>query len=176
MLDPTARTAPPEYVYIGRCGRAFQVAGAFRLQLDAPAEDYLQLGSPLFITGLGRCEIRELKLSNGRLSIAVTGVRNRTQATALLHEHVYLSTEGWDEADVQFLAADIDDELLGLPITLNGKEIGAISATHFTEAYDYIEATLTAGSTVLLPLEAPYVQLTESALELTDPPAGLLDD
>ena len=128
------------------------------------AEEFLQLGSPLFITGLGRCEVREIKTSNGRLSIAVTGVRNRTQATSLLHEHVYLSTEGWSEADAEFLAADIDDEFLGLPITLNGEPIGTITATHFTEAYDYITATLIAGNTVLLPLE------------LTDPPAGLLDD
>lgn len=176
MLDPTARTAPPEYVYIGRCGRAFQVAGAFRLQLDAPAEEYLALGTPLFITGLGRCEIREIKHANGRLSIAVTGVRNRTQATALLHEHVHISTTGWSEADVEFLAADIDDELLGLPVVVAGETVGTISATHFTEAYDYIEATLTAGNTVLLPLEAPYVELTSEALVLTDPPPGLLND
>lgn len=176
MLDPTARTAPPNYVHIGRCGRAFQVSGAFRLQLDAPAEDYLSVGTVLFITGLGKCSIRELNHSNGRLTIAVRGVRNRTQATGLLHEHVYLDATELSDDERDDLEITDDDVLLGLPVTVNGETVGTITETHLSEAYDYLGVTLASGKMVLLPLEAPYITLDEAGLHVTDPPAGLLNE
>lgn len=176
MLDPTARTAPPNYVHIGRCGRAFQVSGAFRLQLDAPAEDFLAVGTELFITGLGKCVIRELKHATGRLTIAVSGVRNRTQATGLLHEQVYLNADSLSDDERDELETTDDDVFLNLPVMLNGEAVGTITETHFSEAYDYIGVTLTSGKTVLLPLEAPYITLDETGLHVTDPPAGLLDE
>lgn len=176
MLDPTARTAPADYVQIGRCGRAFQVAGAFRLQLDAPADEFLSVGTNLYITGLGRCSIRELANSNGRLTIAVTGVRDRNQATSLLHEHVYIDTTDFSDEDRDFLELTDDDIYLNMPVTVNGEQVGAITKTHFSEAYDYVEATLSSGKRVLLPIDAPYAELSEDGLAYTDPPAGLLDD
>jgi hypothetical protein len=69
----------------------------------------------------------------------------------------------------------LDEALDGLPVLVDGARAGEVTATHLNQANPYVEVALDGGRTALVPLVAPYVELTEEALELRDPPPGLLD-
>jgi len=53
--------------------------------------------------------------------------------------------------------------------------VGEVSGAQLDGPNPLVEVALDEGAArALLPLEAPYVALTEAGVELTDPPAGLL--
>ena len=83
-------------------------------------------------------------------------------------------------------AGSVEQRLVGL-LFVDGQRVGEVSAAALDSANPVLEVTLlasadqaTTGGTrrklrPLVPLQAPYVELTEDSVELTDPPAGLLE-
>lgn len=191
-LDPTAVTAPPDYVKIGRLGRTFQLEGALRVQLDEAVsysgedgqepvgERAVQAAGQLFVTGLGEARVRQLYYSGGSLLVKLEGVRDRTAAQALVNANLWLDPSRLSPDLAQELLDEVaagsnEERLIGEPVLLDGRQIGTVSAAMLDSPNPVLEVTLEDGGTKsLIPLQAPYVQLTDEGVELTDPPAGLL--
>jgi ribosomal 30S subunit maturation factor RimM len=192
-LDPTATFPPKGYLRLGRLGRTFQLEGALRLSLD-DAVSYdgeggaapvgvraLQGARQLFVTGLGAVRLRELFESGGSLMLKLEGVRDRNAAQNLVNATVWVDPAALPGELAAELAAEIeagDDEerLVGLEVLVDGTRVGEVTGARLDGPNPLVEVTLDAGGArSLLPLEAPYVELTEAGVELTDPPAGLLE-
>src|SRR5690606_12460066 len=109
--------------------------------------------------------------------VYLEGVRERTVARSLVHAEVW-AAQAYVPADlVEELTAPTTQEAQdGLAVTVDGAPVGKVSAAHLGGANDYIEALLDSGATVLVPLTAPYVTLSEAGVALVDAPPGLLDD
>lgn len=203
-LDPTALKAPEEFVRVGRLGRTFQLEGALRVLLDEAVsyggEDgsepvgvrAIEASGQLFVTGLGRARVRDLYASGGSLLVKLEGVRERNAAQALVNATLWvdpalLPAELAAELSHEVAAGSIEQRLVGLPVFVDGQRVGEVSAAALDSANPVLEVTLLAGADQaagggtrrkqrpLVPLQAPYVELTEDSVELTDPPAGLLE-
>ncbi|MFA5551035.1 MAG: hypothetical protein WDA03_05400 [Trueperaceae bacterium] len=200
LLDPTASKAPDSYVKVGRLGRTFQLEGALRVLLDDAvsymADDgsapvgvrALQAGSHVFVPGLGSVRVREVSETGGSLLIKLEGVRERNAAQALVNATLWVEPGALPKGLAAELIAELEagsaeERLVGLAVLLNGRQVGFVSAAMLESANPVLEVTaLTetadadAGSPrSLVPLQAPYVELTDAGVELTDPPAGLLE-
>lgn len=191
-LDPTATVPPEGYLRLGRLGRTFQLEGALRLALDAAVsyegEDgaepvgvrVLQGAGQLFVTGLGHARVRELFPSGGSLMLKLEGVRDRTAAQRLVNATVWVDPAALaaglaEELAAEIAAGDEEERLVGLPVLVDGARVGEVSGAQLDGPNPLVEVALDEGAArALLPLEAPYVALTEAGVELTDPPAGLL--
>jgi len=191
-LDPTATVPPEGYLRLGRLGRTFQLEGALRLALDAAVsyegEDgaepvgvrVLQGAGQLFVTGLGHARVRELFASGGSLMLKLEGVRDRTAAQRLVNATVWVDPAALaaglaEELAAEIAAGDEEERLVGLPVLVDGARVGEVSRAQLDGPNPLVEVALDEGAArALLPLEAPYVALTEAGVELTDPPAGLL--
>ncbi len=192
-LDPTATKAPEGFLRLGRLGRTFQLEGALRLLLD-DAVSYdgeggaepvgiraLEEAGQVFVTGLGKTRVRQLFDSGGSLMLKLEGVRDRTAAQALVNATVWVDPAALPDE----LAAELTDEieagdeverLIGLEVLVDGERVGEVTAANLDGPNPIVTVTLDEGGDPhLVPLEAPYVELTELGVELTDPPAGLLD-
>lgn len=181
MRRAGAVSPPAGYVRVGRLGRSFKLDGGVRLLVEAElSEDELEalLGSSprLFVTGLGQTRLRRAEERSGALVVHLEGVRDREAARALVNAGVWVDPEGLPEDLAERVSEPTLDEALdGLPVLVDGARAGEVTATHLNQANPYVEVALDGGRTALVPLVAPYVELTEEALELRDPPPGLLD-
>jgi ribosomal 30S subunit maturation factor RimM len=192
-LDPTANEAPAGYVRLGRLGRTFQLEGALRLQLDeavsydgpagaAPvAVRAIRAAQQLFVTGLGDSRVRRLQDGGGGLLLLLEGARDRTAAQRLVNATVWVDPLRLPADLAQELAAEVEagsdeERLVGLPVLLNGQRVGQVSGARLNPMNPVLEAELDGGGpAALLPLQAPYVNLTDRGVELLDPPAGWLE-
>lgn len=196
-LDPTATTPPPGFIRLGRLGRTFQLDGALRLQLDdavsyAPegdGDDADALGvkaigaaGQLFVTGLGNARVRELKYGGGALLIRFAGVTDRNAARRLVNAVLYVDPSSLPSALAEEVAREVEagsseERLIGLPVLLDGRRVGAVTGANLNSANPFVEAELVEPRRrVLLPLSAPYIELSEGGIEISDPPAGLLGE
>lgn len=173
------RRSPPDgYVRIGRLGRSFKVAGAIRLWLDVPdVGEHLDAFDRLFVTGLGETRVRAHETVSGALVVNLEGVRDRTVARSLVNAEVWAETSGLDPEIIDLLEQPDDEAtLIGLTVSLAGARLGEVIDASLEGPNQYVEALLDDGSTVLLPLAAPYVTLSPDGVDLVEPPPGLLGD
>jgi len=140
----------------------------------------LQGAGQLFVTGLGHARVRELFASGGSLMLKLEGVRDRTAAQRLVNATVWVDPAALaaglaEELAAEIAAGDEEERLVGLPVLVDGARVGEVSGAQLDGPNPLVEVALDEGAArALLPLEAPYVALTEAGVELTDPPAGLL--
>lgn len=178
---PVLTTPPAEYLRLGRLGRSFKLDGGVRLHVEAElADDELEAllasGARLFVSGLGETRLRGLDDRTGTLVLLLEGVRDRTAARALVNAAVYVHSQDLPEALGEALSAPSSEEALrGLPVVVDGRPWGEVSAAHLNAVNPYIEVRSESGSVSLVALAAPYVEVTEEAVVLTSPPEGLLD-
>ncbi len=178
---PVLTTPPAEYLRLGRLGRSFKLDGGVRLHVEAELTDdeleaLLATGARFFVTGLGETRLRGLDDRTGTLVLLLEGVRDRTAARALVNAAVYVHSQDLPEALGEALSAPSSEEALrGLPVVVDGRPWGEVSAAHLNAVNPYIEVRSESGSVSLVALAAPYVEVTEEAVVLTSPPEGLLD-
>lgn len=155
----------------------------------------------LFVTGLGNARVRELYESGGSLLLKLEGVRERNAAQSLVNSTLWVDPEKLPaelarELTDEVEAGSTEERLVGQPVLLNGEVVGQISAAMLDNPNPVLEVTVHTAATQgdpsaagkpaatpgvrtgpksLIPLQAPYVELTESGLVLTDPPEGLLE-
>lgn len=178
-------TAPPShYHYLGKLGRTYQLAGGLRFypagELEADA--LLELDR-VFVAGLGPTRIRDVRVHGGDLLVYLGRVNSREQAQRWVNAGVYADPAALPEpADAGFYV----DDLVGLPVarlgTAGTAAPGNEAGEHLGEVSDLIS---TAGNDllvvdgprgrILLPLQAPYVEVDETGVRVIDPPEGLLD-
>ncbi|MBX3140864.1 MAG: hypothetical protein KF875_08950 [Trueperaceae bacterium] len=198
-IDPTAKGPPNGYAYCGQLGRTFQLDGALRWHVAAALAE--AAGAPaggtkrpplalravgaagvVFVTGLGEVRVRAARLASpgGPPLLMLEGVRDRTAAQRLVNAEVWLDParlSGDLAAELELALATPDEEgaLVGLPVLLEGLVVGEVSGADLSGPNAVARVALAAGGGALIPLAAPYVRVTEEAVVLTDPPAGLLD-
>jgi len=190
------RLPPAGYVRIGRLGRSFKLSGGVRLHLDNsgllgdpadaeadPTESHptgrglLDALGRLFVPGLGDTRLRDHEVVSGSTVVYLEGVRDRTTARNLVNAEVWADSGDVPPALIEELTAPTpEEELVGLPVSVDGAPVGSVSAAHLGGGNDYVAVELDAGGTVLLPLVAPYVTVSDSGIDLSDPPPGLLSD
>lgn len=176
-----ASTPPAGYVRVGRLGRSFKLDGGVRLLVEAELDgDELEalLGSAprLFVTGLGTTRLRRAEERSGSLVVHLEGVRDRETARSLVNAGVWADPTDLPGDLAERVAEPPPGEALeGLPVLVDGARIGEVADAYLNDANPYVEVALERGGSALVPLVAPYVSLTDEALELTDPPPGLLE-
>ena len=174
---PTVRhEAPPEFHYLGKLGRAYQLEGGVRFYpagaLEADALDTLD---EVFVEGLGPSRIREVRVQGGVPVLYLARVRTREQARAVVNAGVYADPASLPEPDDAIYV----DDLIGLPIALHRGEdppapLGDVSDVLSTAGHDVLVVRGPQGEH-LIPLDAPYVEIAADGVLLVDPPEGLLD-
>ncbi|HET8984206.1 MAG TPA: hypothetical protein VFN03_00480, partial [Trueperaceae bacterium] len=144
---------------------------------DPTAGALLDALGRLFVPGLGDTKLRDHETVSGSTIVYLEGVRDRTAARNLVNAEVWADAGEVPAEVVEVLTAPTAEEgLVGLPVTVDGDHFGTVGTAHLGGANDYVEVVRAAGGAVLLPLTAPYVTVSESGIDLRDPPPGLLDD
>lgn len=169
---------PPEFHYLGKLGKAFQLAGGVRFYPVGPVEaDAVASLSEVFVEGLGTAHLREIRIQAGVPVLYFTRIRNRDQARAIVNAGVYADPEHLP--DVEDDAFYVDD-LIGLAVahrgpTGPGAPLGEVVDVLSSGGHDVLVVRGATGE-YLVPMNAPYVDIDEHGVHLVDPPEGLLDD
>ena len=135
----------------------------------------------MFVSSLGNVRVRQLYENGGALLLTLGGVRDRNAAQRLVNSSVWvnpaaLPDELAEELVQESEAGSAQERLEGLPVYLNGTEVGHVSRAMLDSPNPVVEVTAAgSGTTSLVPLVAPYVAVAEDSVRLTDPPDGLLE-
>lgn len=163
-------TPPEGYTELGRLGKTFQLSGGVRFYPLGEAEAEAMLGlQQVFLSEVGLSDIRQARDVGGTIILYFTRALTVEAAKLLVNQIVYAPEEAIPRDDDTLYV----DELIGLSVFLEGAPIG--------EVIDIIDANLqdvllvqTASGQVMVPLQAPYVEVTEDGVYLSDVPEGLL--
>lgn len=182
MSSRPAFTTPPDaYVRVGRLGKSFKLDGGVRLLMEAELDDEeletLLDGRPrMFVAGLGETRLRGADTRTGTLVVHFEGVRDRTAARALVNAPVWVNADDLTEDVLQAVTAPTAEEsLASLPVVVDGEAWGEVVAANLNGVNPLVEVRSASGVVYLVSLAAPYVEVTEDALVISSPPAGLLD-
>ena len=166
------KSPPDDYVLLGQLGRTFQLAGGLRFYPmgDAEALAIANL-KRVFIDDIGESDLREVRQMGSGIILYFTRALSVEAAKALVNHEIYAPAAALPEvtADDFYL-----DELLELPVFLEGKPFGTVFEV-LEAGFQYIIVVQTAEQEVMLPYPAPYVRLEAGGIYLEDIPEGLLD-
>lgn len=168
---------PPQYHYLGKLGRAYQLAGGVRFYPVGPVEaEALAALDEVFVEGLGPSKLREVRVHAGVPVLYLARVRTRDQARAVANAGVYADPELLPEPDED---AFYVDDLLGLPVALAREDgapepLGEVADVLSTAGHDVLVVRGPRGEH-LIPLDAPYVEIDDEGVRVVDPPEGLVD-
>lgn len=170
----TGPLEPPDgHVLLGRLGKVFGLAGALRFRPagDAEAQAILELDE-VFVAGLGTVPIREVRQHGNGLVLAFHSVRRPEPAQSLVNARVYAPAEALPEPAG---GARYADALRDLPVLIDGQPFGTVAEMSGVSGAELLVVERPVGNRALLPLRAPYVEVTADAVLVTDPPPGLID-
>lgn len=159
-------------VQLGVLGKTYQLAGGLRLYPLGEAEaQALASLSEVTIEGLGPCRIRELRQHGNGFVLYLTRALSREAARALVNRAVFAPASALPEAEEDAIYAD---ELAGLPVLLDGQPYGEVLELREAGLQDLL-VIAQGGRELLVPLQAPYVVVTDDEVRLEQPPEGLLE-
>lgn len=166
----TAERAP--LVELGVLGKTFQLAGGLRFYPhgEAEAEAILAL-SEVVLEGLGPCRVRQVREVGGGIVLYLSRALSREAARSLVNRAVFAPASALPEPEEGAVYAD---ELIGLPVLLDGKPYGEVLELREAGLQDLL-VVLRDGRELLVPLQAPYVVVTDDEVRLENLPEGLLD-
>lgn len=154
---------------LGRIGRTIGLDGGLLFHAAGPAEaELLQPGLQLRTDDGRELSVAALRRHNRGLVIHFAGIRRLEPARELTNRQLHILIEHLPDG---FGSSDLVAGLTGLPVRQAGTELGTVARVEGAAGHEYL--VLEPGGQ-LLPLHAPYVQVTDAAIELTDPPDGLL--
>lgn len=178
---PTTEAHPPAgWVRLGRLGRPFQLHGALRLRSTGPAADAAALelartGATVWLSGAGAVRLREGRRVGGGVVVAFQGAYTPERARAHVHREVWAEPAAVAAAATSDDPDDIAVELLeGAAVRADGRAYGRVTRV-VTGAQDLLLVEGPDGPR-WVPWAAPYVAWDGSAIDIDDPPPGLLDD
>ena len=155
---------------LGKLGKTFQLAGGLRFYPLGQAEAEAVFALPyIHVEGLGKTDIRDVKERGSDIILFLSAALSVETAKTLVNRLVYAPAELLPESDDFYL-----DDLIGLDVYLDGSKIGEIESIVEAGLQDVITIETKTGS-FMVPLQAPYVDLTEEGLFLKDVPEGLVD-
>jgi 16S rRNA processing protein RimM len=171
-----AEQQPPDptlgHLLLGRLGKTFGLEGALRFKPLGPAEAEAIFDlNEVFVAGLGRATIREVREHGNRLLITFEAVRQPERARKLVNAQVFAPLESLPEPSGGTLYLEA---VSGLPVIVDGRPFGTVAELMGVSGAELLRVERPQGPDTLIPLRAPYVQLGEHAVMVEDPPAGLI--
>lgn len=164
MNDRTERA-----LQLGRLGRTIGLDGGLLFHAVGAAEaELLQPGLTVLADGSRRLVIRERRRHNRGLVLYFEGIRRIEPARELTNADLSVALSS---LPAEFTSSDFSSGLLELPVLLSGSEVGRVAEVQGASGHEYL--VLEPGGQ-LVPLNAPYVEVTDTGIVLTDPPDGLL--
>lgn len=133
---------------------------------DASGAEALAASSHVWVEGLGDSEVEGFGPHGAGYLLRLTRVRRVESAKRLVHARI------WVEAGA--LAAAEPVAWVGLPVQLDGRELGTVEAVD-GPAFQPLLRVRRPGGLLFLPANAPYVQLEPDVVRIVDPPEGLLE-
>ncbi|WP_287370144.1 ribosome maturation factor RimM [Oceanithermus sp.] len=155
-------------VRIGRLGRPHALAGGLKFRSEAP--EALLGQSRVYLEGLGWRAVARVEPLGEDLVVYFAGVESREAAEELAGLDVLLEPESLPEPEGGWYYF----QLVGLPVFLGEELLGEVVDVMDTGAQDVLVVRRGARR-LLVPLQAPYVEVEEGAVRLVAPPEGLLE-
>ena len=168
-----APNAPPaDFVKLGTLGKTFQLEGGLRFYPlgDAEADAVLTL-SELWLTGVGAVDVRRVRPAGQHLIVYLTRALDREAAQRFVNKDVYAAAAALPEPEEGDIYVD---ELINLPVYLDGSPYGEVKEVLEAGLQDLLVIQASSGE-VMVPLQAPYVEVTDDGVYLVDVPEGLLE-
>lgn len=159
---------PKDYLYLGKLGKTFQLAGGLRFYAVASAEaDAIFELDEVYIEDTGKTNIREIKELGKNTIIYFSRAFDIDTAKKLVNKGIYAPAELFEDE------LDFVNNLKKLKVFLNGQEFGKIK--EITNSKNPILVIEHKNNEILIPLDAPFVEIKESGIYLNDLPEGLID-
>lgn len=163
---------PETYIQLGTLGKTYQLEGGLRFYPlgDAEADAIFDL-KRVFLSELGESDLRKVKQVGKYTVVYFSRALSVEAARQLVNQAVY--------ADADLLPEPEDDEiyvsdLLGQAVFLEGQAYGEVEEVQEASLQDLLIVRVSIG-TVMVPLQAPYVEVTDDGIYLKDVPEGLLE-
>ena len=164
---------PPEtYVQLGTLGKTYQLEGGLRFYPlgDTEASAIFDVGR-VFLSELGESDVRKVKQVGKYTIIYFTRALSVEAARALVNQDIYV--------DESHLPVPEDGEiyvsdLLEQTVFLDGEAYGEVEEIQEASMQDLL-IIRASGRTLMVPLQAPYVEVTDDGIYLEDVPEGLLE-
>lgn len=167
-----AGSPPRGSVEVARLGRSHGLEGVVRVHPhDDASREALAAAGRVWVDGLGDAEVLGLKRHGPHLLLRLDRLRRVELAKALVHAAVHVDRGLLPDA----IAAALGRDATGLPVLVDGRPYGRVRAVEGSEAAPLLRVDGPHGER-LVPLAAEYVQRTDDAVIVTDPPPGLLED
>ncbi len=156
------------HVLIGRLGKPYALAGGLKFRSEAP--EVLLGHARVYLEGLGWRAVERVEEMPGELIVYFVGVDSRQAAEELSGRDVYVEAESLPEPEGGWYYF----QLVGLPVLLDDEPAGEVVEVFDAGAQDVlvIERGL---QRYMIPLQAPYVEVTDRAVRISNPPEGLLE-
>lgn len=163
-------TPPEGYTELGKLGKTFQLSGGVRFYPLGEAEAEAIFGlQQVFLSEVGLSDIRQARDVGGTIILYFARALTVEAAKLLVNQVVY-APEGAIPREDDTLYVD---ELIGLSVFLEGAPIGEVTDIIDANLQDVLLVQTESGE-VMVPLQAPYVEVTEDGVYLSDVPEGLL--
>ncbi|HHO56211.1 MAG TPA: hypothetical protein ENK21_07450 [Trueperaceae bacterium] len=159
---------PKNYVHLGKLGKTFQLAGGLRFYgLGAAEEDAIFELDEVYIEDFGKTNIREAKEMGKNIIVYFSRAFSVDSAKSLVNKAVWANS-GVLRSELSFV-----DQIINLDVFLDQNIIGRVK--EIIDSKNPIIVVETATTDILIPLDAPYVEIKNSGIFLKEVPEGLID-
>ena len=167
-----AQDVPENYVQLGKLGKTFQLKGGLHFYPlgDAEAEAILSL-KKVFVKGVGEADVRNARAMGAKTILYLTRALSVEAARTLVNHDVYAAPDALPARDDNEIYID---ELIGQTVFLSGAAYGQVLEILDADMQDVLKVE-TGARTIMIPLQAPYVEVTDDGIYLEDVPEGLLE-
>jgi len=159
---------PKNYLRLGKLGKAFQLAGGLRFYGKGIAEeDAIFELDEVYIEDFGKTSIREAREVGKNIIVYFSRAFDLETAKTLVNKSVWAASESLN-SDLNFV-----DQVSKLDVYLENENIGKVK--EIIDSKNPIAVIETKNSDILIPLEAPYVEVQSDGIFLKDVPEGLIE-
>jgi len=169
---PEHLNPPTDFVRLGKLGKTFQLEGGLRVYPEGDAEATALLSvAQVFIGGMGLSEVRQVREVGSRIVLYLTRALSVEAAKALVNREVYAHPDSLPEPEEGEIYVS---DLLDQPVFVAGSVYGEIVDVVAAGMQDLLVISRH-GEEIMVPLQAPYVEVTDDGVYLENAPEGLLE-
>lgn len=169
-MSEATDTPPAGFVLIGHLGRSFQLEGGLNFVAVGEREQLaIEEVEEVFVAGVGVRAVERVRRLSGRTVVYLSGVERIEAAKALVNRPVYAAASSLRIVE----ETTSHDLLVGRQVTVDGARFGQVVAVMEASGHGLLLVDHQ-GETVLLPMEADYVEVGSDEVRVVDPPEGLL--
>lgn len=166
------QTPPEDFIQLGTLGKTFQLEGGLRFYPLGEAEaDAIFTLTSVWLAGVGVVDLRRVRTVGQGIIVYLARALSVEAAKAFVNKDLYAAAAALptpEEGDIYV------DELIDLPVYVDGAAYGKVKEVLEAGLQDLLVVRTRSGE-VMVPLQAPYVEVTDDAVYLEDVPEGLLE-